>query len=259
METSATVLSAQRVSKNYRGFQALRDVNLDVRQGSIHGVIGPNGAGKTTLMHVLTCTVRPSQGRVRLDGQDITGCTPARVAELGLVRSFQICAVFPHLTVLQNVRLALQRVEGGGFAFWAPASRLSHLDGRAMELLHDVGLDALSGLPAAQLSYGRKRALEFATTLAAQPRVLLLDEPMAGLGAEEIPRLAALIRKFAQGRTIVMVEHHLPAIAALCNTVTVLNRGQVLLTGTYEEVARHEHVRSAYLGKGHLAAQGGKA
>ncbi|MFS8978939.1 ABC transporter ATP-binding protein [Cupriavidus necator] len=254
METGTTVLSAQKVSKNYKGFQALRNVDLDVRQGSIHGVIGPNGAGKTTLMNVLTCTVRPSQGRVCLDGKDVTGHPAAQVAELGLVRSFQICAVFPHLTVLQNVRLALQRVKGGSFAFWAHSKALRHLDERAMALLHDVGLDTFAKRPAAQLSYGRKRALEFATTLAADPRVLLLDEPMAGLGVEEIPRLAALIRRFADGRTVVLVEHHLPAIAELCDRVTVLNRGQVLITGTYNDVARHDEVRRAYLGRGTLVS-----
>ena len=258
METSTAVLSAQKVSKNYKGFQALRNVDLDVRQGSIHGVIGPNGAGKTTLMNVLTCTVRPSQGRVCLDGRDVTGQPAAQVAELGLVRSFQICAIFPNLTVLQNVRLALQRVKGGTFAFWTHSKTLRHLDELAMELLRDVGLDAMCKRPAAELSYGRKRALEFATTLATEPRVLLLDEPMAGLGVEEIPRLAALIRKFAHGRTVVLVEHHLPAIAELCDRVTVLNRGEVLVTGAYEDVAQHEDVRRAYLGRGTLGSAGAK-
>ena len=258
METSTIVLSAQKVSKNYKGFQALRNVALDVRQGSIHGVIGPNGAGKSTLMYVLTCTVPPCQGRVCLNGNDVTGYPAARVAQLGLVRSFQICAVFPKLTALQNVRLALQRVEGGSFAFWAHSKALNRFDERAMALLRDVGLENLANLQASQLSYGRKRALEFATTLAADPRVLLLDEPMAGLGVEEIPRVAALIRSFADGRTVVLVEHHLPAIAELCDRVTVLNRGEVLITGAYDEVAKHDDVRRAYLGRGTLASGGAK-
>jgi len=249
METEAA-LSANAVSKSFKGFRALHEVDLRVRQGSIHGIIGPNGAGKTTLMHVLTCTIRPTHGRIHLGSTDITGLSPAKVAKLGLVRSFQICAVFPQLSVLQNVRLALQRRQQGNYSFWSSNRLLKVLDDEAMALLEDVGLAAWCRHSAEQLSYGRKRALEFATTLAADPRVLLLDEPMAGLGAEEIPRLAELIRRFSSGRTVVMVEHHLPAVSELCDTVTAMSRGSVLATGTYAEVAAHEAVRSSYLGKG---------
>jgi branched-chain amino acid transport system ATP-binding protein len=250
MADTGCILSAEKVGKTFKGFRALHDVDLRVREGSIHGLIGPNGAGKTTLLNVLTSTLVPSTGQVRLRGLDITGRTPSQVAQLGLVRSFQICAVFPHMTVLQNVRLAIHRQKGGTYAFWAPASRLGALDERAMTLLESVGLQDMASRNAAELSYGRKRALEFATTLAAEPHVLLLDEPMAGLGIEEIPRLATLIREFSRDRTIVLVEHHLPAVAELCDWVTVLNRGEVLAEGRYEEVAALDSVRAAYLGKG---------
>jgi branched-chain amino acid transport system ATP-binding protein len=247
------VLRAEKVGKVFKGFRALHDVNIDIHQGSVHGVIGPNGAGKSTLLHILTSTVRPTDGRVKLNGIDITGRSPASVAEMGLVRSFQICAVFPHLTALQNVRLALQRVEGGTFAFWSSAKKLRSSDERCMGLLAKVGLQDAWDRTAAELSYGRKRALEFATTLAADPQVLLLDEPMAGLGVEEIPRLVSLIKQFSEGRTVVIVEHHLPAVAELCETVTVMNRGEVLARGSYAEVANLAAVRDAYLGKGRTA------
>jgi len=250
MEDTRCILSAENVAKTFKGFRALHDVNLGVRKGSIHGLIGPNGAGKTTLLNVLTSTLAPTTGRVRFGGVDITGRTPSQVAQMGLVRSFQICAVFPHMTVLQNVRLAIHRREGDTYAFWAPASRLRAFDERAMTLLETVGLQDMASRNAAELSYGRKRALEFATTLAADPQVLLLDEPMAGLGIEEIPRLVNLIREFARGRTIVLVEHHLPVVAELCDQVTVLNRGEVLAEGPYAEVAALDSVRAAYLGKG---------
>jgi branched-chain amino acid transport system ATP-binding protein len=254
MADSGCILAAEKVGRTFKGFRALHDVDLRVREGSIHGLIGPNGAGKTTLLNVLTSTLAPTTGRVRLRDVDITGRTPSQVAQMGLVRSFQICAVFPHMTVLQNVRLAIQRREGGAYAFWAPASRLRRLDDRAMALLESVGLQDMASRNAAELSYGRKRALEFATTLAAEPHVLLLDEPMAGLGIEEIPRLVALIREFARGRTIVLVEHHLPAVEELCDSVTVLNRGEVLAEGPYAEVAQLDSVRAAYLGKGRQPA-----
>jgi len=254
MADAEYVLSADKVGKTFKGFRALYQVNLKVRAGSIHGLIGPNGAGKSTLLNVLTSTLRPTVGRVQLREVDITGFTPAKVAEMGLVRSFQICAVFPHMTLLQNVRLALQRLQGKTFAFWSPRSRLDALNDRAMSLLQQVGLEGMADRNAAQLSYGRKRALEFATTLAADPQVLLLDEPMAGLGIEEIPRLVSLIQEFGKGRTVVLVEHHLPAVAELCDRVTVLNRGEVLAEGSYDEVATLESVREAYLGKGRLAS-----
>lgn len=250
MADTGCILSAEKVGKTFKGFRALHDVNLGVRKGSIHGLIGPNGAGKTTLLNVLTSTLAPTTGRVRFGDLDITGRTPSQVAQMGLVRSFQICAVFPHMTVLQNVRLAIHRREGDTYAFWAPASRLRALDERAMTLLGSVGLQDMASRNAAELSYGRKRALEFATTLAAEPQVLLLDEPMAGLGIEEIPRLVTLIREFSRARTIVLVEHHLPAVAELCDRVTVLNRGEVLAEGPYAEVAALDSVRAAYLGKG---------
>jgi branched-chain amino acid transport system ATP-binding protein len=255
-EAAEFVLDAEHVGKTFKGFRALHDVNLRVRKGSIHGLIGPNGAGKTTLLNLLTSTLIPTTGRVKLAGVDIAGRTPSQVAQMGLVRSFQICAVFPHMTVLQNVRLAIHRKEGGTFAFWAPASRLRRLDERAMSLLKSVGLGDMATRKAAELSYGRKRALEFATTLATEPNVLLLDEPMAGLGIEEIPRLVALIREFSPGRTIVLVEHHLPAVAELCDSVTVLNRGEVLAGGSYQEVAALDSVLAAYLGKGRQPASG---
>ncbi|MFB9969063.1 ABC transporter ATP-binding protein [Pseudoroseomonas cervicalis] len=236
------------MTKEFLGFVAVGDVSLKVRRGSIHGLIGPNGAGKTTCFNLLTKFLPPTRGSIRFDGRDITRLKPAEVARLGLVRSFQISAVFPHLSVLENVRVALQRARGGSFDFWRSDRLLQRYDARARELLEDVGLAAYAQLPAGQLPYGRKRALEIATTLALDPVMMLLDEPTAGMTAEDVDRIVALVKRVAEGRTVLMVEHNLKVVEGLCDTITVLTRGRVLAEGSYAEVSRNPEVIAAYLG-----------
>jgi len=246
-----TVLETEDLTKDFAGFVAVRAVNLRVARGSIHAMIGPNGAGKTTCFNLLSKFLKPTRGRIIFDGRDITALKPADVAQLGLVRSFQISAVFPHLTVLENVRIALQRRRGASFDFWRSKRVLHALDMRAMALLADVGLDEFANALAVELPYGRKRALEIATTLALDPALLLLDEPMAGMGHEDIKRISALIKTIAVTRTVLMVEHNLSVVADLCDRITVLTRGQVLAEGDYATVSAYPAVREAYLGTGH--------
>ncbi|EFH10892.1 ABC transporter ATP-binding protein [Pseudoroseomonas cervicalis] len=243
-----SILETDGMTKEFLGFVAVGDVSLKVRRGSIHGLIGPNGAGKTTCFNLLTKFLPPTRGSIRFDGRDITRLKPAEVARLGLVRSFQISAVFPHLSVLENVRVALQRARGGSFDFWRSDRLLQRYDARARELLEDVGLAAYAQLPAGQLPYGRKRALEIATTLALDPVMMLLDEPTAGMTAEDVDRIVALVKRVAEGRTVLMVEHNLKVVEGLCDTITVLTRGRVLAEGSYAEVSRNPEVIAAYLG-----------
>jgi branched-chain amino acid transport system ATP-binding protein len=245
------ILVTERLGKSFGDFAAVSDVNLRVRRGSIHALIGPNGAGKTTCFNMLTKFVSPSFGRILFNGRDITATRPADVARLGLARSFQISAIFPHLTALENVRVALQRQRGESFDFWRSKSALTPLNGRALQLLDEVGLADLSDSVAVEISYGRKRALEIATTLALDPEMLLLDEPMAGLGHEDIDRIAALIRRVSVQRTILMVEHNLQVVADLCDRITVLTRGRVLAEGDYKTVSENDEVKQAYMGVGH--------
>lgn len=242
------ILAAEGLTKEFRGFAAVRDVNLKVRAGTIHALIGPNGAGKTTVFNLLTRFLPATRGRILYRGEDIGWVPPARVAQRGLVRSFQISAVFPHLTVLDNVRVALQRPRGLATQWWRPMASLRSLDDRAMDLLGAVQLADKAHLKAGELSYGRKRALELATTLALDPQVLLLDEPMAGMGHEDIAHVAALIRQVATGRTVLMVEHNLQVVSQLSDTITVLARGEILAEGTYGEVSADPQVREAYMG-----------
>lgn len=249
--TQELVLQTRGLTKEFRGFVAVKSVDLSIRRHSIHALIGPNGAGKTTCFNLLTKFLRPTTGTILYQGKDITQLKPAQVAQLGLVRSFQISAVFPNLTALQNVRIALQRARGRSFDFWRSAKVLDALNARALELLEDVGLGGLSHLRAAELPYGRKRALELATTLALEPQTLLLDEPMAGMGHEDIGRIAALIRKISAGRTIVMVEHNLSVVAELCDRITVLARGEILAEGDYATVSQNRDVATAYMGTAH--------
>src|SRR5205814_8057895 len=218
-------------------------------------LIGPNGAGKTTCFNLLTKFLRPSAGQILYKGQDITAMAPADVARLGLVRSFQISAVFPHLTALENVRVALQRQHGSSFDFWRSKGVLDRFNGRAHELLNDVGLSEFANTPAVEMPYGRKRALEIATTLALDPDMLLLDEPMAGMGHEDIDRISALIKSVAAERTVLMVEHNLSVVANLSHRITVLTRGRVLAEGDYKTVSAHPLVREAYLGVGHASSR----
>jgi len=245
------LLSTERLTKEFAGFVAVRDVNLQVKRGTIHALIGPNGAGKTTCFNLLTKFLTPTSGRILYKGQDISASRPAAVARLGLVRSFQISAVFPHLTGLQNVRIALQRGRGESFDFWRSKHNLEALNPRAMALLDEVGLSAFAKTAAIEMPYGRKRALELATTLALDPDMMLLDEPMAGMGQEDIARIAALIRRVAKNRTILMVEHNLGVVADLSDRITVLTRGQILAEGDYATIAKNPEVRQAYMGSDH--------
>ena len=245
------ILVTERLGKAFGDFAAVSDVNLRVKRGSIHALIGPNGAGKTTCFNMLTKFVRPTSGRIFFNNRDITAVRPADVARLGLVRSFQISAVFPHLTALENVRVALQRHRGDSFDFWRSKKVLTPLNERAMALLDDVELADWAGSIAVEISYGRKRALEIATTLALDPEMLLLDEPMAGMGHEDIDRIAALIRRVSANRTILMVEHNLQVVANLSDRITVLTRGRVLAEGDYRSVSENAEVKQAYLGVGH--------
>jgi branched-chain amino acid transport system ATP-binding protein len=242
------ILETQGLCKEFMGFAAVQDVNLSIRRGSVHALIGPNGAGKTTVFNLLTGFLRPTAGTIRFDGVDITGESPVRAARRGMVRSFQISATFPHLTVLENVRIALQSKRGGSFEFWRSASALASLNDRAEELIDAVGLTGFSATPAVELPYGRKRALEIATTLALDPQMMLLDEPTAGMGHEDVERIAALIKRVAADRTVLMVEHNLSVVSTLSDHITVLARGEILAQGDYAAVSKNPDVVQAYMG-----------
>lgn len=242
------VLKAHGLTKTFGGFAAVKDFDLSVRRGSIHALIGPNGAGKTTCFNLLTKTLVPTKGRIFFDGEDISTLSTAQVARRGLVRSFQISATFPNLTALENVRVALQSSYGTAYQFWRSLRAVAPLNRRAKELLEQVGLAASANVIAAELSYGKKRALEIATTLALEPRVMLLDEPTAGMGHEDIEPISELIRSAAVGRTILLVEHNLSVVSTLCDRITVLQHGQLLAEGNYAEVSKNPAVVSAYMG-----------
>lgn len=242
------VLSARGLRRDFGGFTAVKDVDLDVHHARVHALIGPNGAGKTTVFNLLTKFLQPTHGTITLLGTDITKTPPDKVARMGLVRSFQISAVFPHLSVLDNVRVALQRPNHLATQFWKPLSSLNSLNARADELISMVGLERWRNGMAADLSYGRKRALEIATTLALDPKVLLLDEPMAGMGQEDVGVIARLITDLSKDRAILMVEHNLNVVADICHHVTVLQRGEILAEGDYATVSNNEQVRVAYMG-----------
>lgn len=242
------VLSARGLRRDFGGFTAVKDVDLDVHHARVHALIGPNGAGKTTVFNLLTKFLQPTHGTITLMGEDITNTPPDKVARMGLVRSFQISAVFPHLTVLDNVRVALQRPNGLAFQFWKPLSALEALNAKADRLIRAVGLEKERNSVAADLSYGRKRVLEIATTLALDPKVLLLDEPMAGMGHEDVGMVAEIIHEVARERAVLMVEHNLSVVETLCHHVTVLQRGEILAEGDYATVAEDPRVRIAYMG-----------
>ena len=245
------ILETEGLTKEFRGFVALLDVNLRIRRGTIHALIGPNGAGKTTCFNLLTKFMTPTRGRITFKGRDITAAKPAEIARFGLVRSFQISAVFPHLTVLENVRVGLQRQRGTSFDFWRPQSVLGCFNRRAMELIDAVGLSGFADSIAVELPYGRKRALELATTLGRDPETMPLDEPTAGMGHEDIDRITALIKQVSAGRTVFMVEHNLSVVANLCDVISVLVRGEILAEGDYAAVSRNPEVIQAYLGTPH--------
>lgn len=242
------VLEARKVSKNFGGFHAVKNVDLAVREGSIHALIGPNGAGKTTLFGLLTRFHSASAGSIFLEGEDITSLGPAEVALRGLCRSFQISSVFPGLSLRQNVRIALQRRHGSSHQFWRPARILHRFDAEADALLERVGLLPHADRLCSEVSYGQRRALEIATTMAMDPKVLLLDEPIAGMASGDIPVIVELIRSVARGRTVLMVEHNLSVVESLCDKVTVLVRGEVMAEGSYAQIRDNAAVREAYIG-----------
>lgn len=242
------IIEARGLSKQFMGFLAVHDVDLRVRRHSIHALIGPNGAGKTTTFNLLTRFLTPSSGTILYNGEDITTLKPAQVARKGMVRSFQISAVFPRMTVAENVRIALQRTLGTSYHFWRSHHSLDVLDEGVEQLLEAVGLKDYRRHNASELPYGRKRALELATTLALEPEMLLLDEPTSGLGHEDVDRIAELIQSVAKDRTVLMVEHNLSVVARLSNIITVLARGQVLCEGDYDTVSKDPRVVEAYIG-----------
>jgi branched-chain amino acid transport system ATP-binding protein len=246
--SSSYILETTDLTKEFKGFVAVNKVNLRVQRGHIHALIGPNGAGKTTCFNLLTKFLQPTSGSIVFDGADITREAPAAIARRGVIRSFQISAVFPHLSVLENVRVALQRALGTSFHFWRPESSLSSLDAKALELLAEVDLAPYAHLPAVELSYGRKRALEIATTLAMAPQLMLLDEPTQGMGIEDVDRIRQLIKKVSANRTILMVEHNMSVVSSIADTITVLQRGALLAEGPYAEVSKNPQVVEAYMG-----------
>ncbi len=246
--TADCILETHGLSKEFKGFVAVADVSLRVQRGTIHALIGPNGAGKTTVFNLVTRFLNPTVGSILFNGEDITREKPAQVARRGMVRSFQISATFPHLTVLENVRIALQRKLGIAYQFWRSQTVLERLNDQALELLERVDLGDFADYVTIELPYGRKRALEIATTLALDPELMLLDEPTQGMGHEDVGRVTALIRKVAVTRTVLMVEHNMSVIADLSDVITVLQRGAVLAEGTYETVSKDPRVLEAYVG-----------
>ena len=245
---SDVVLETRRLTKEFKGFVAVNNVSLRVQRGHIHALIGPNGAGKTTCFNLLTKFLVPSSGQILFNNRDITAARPPQIARQGIIRSFQISAVFPHLTVLENVRIGLQRPLGNSFYFWQSEKSLASLNARAMELLVQVDLDKFADTMTVDLPYGRKRALEIATTLAMEPELMLLDEPTQGMGHEDVSRVTELIRKVSAGRTILMVEHNMSVIAGISDRISVLQHGGLLAEGTYAEVSNNPQVMEAYMG-----------
>jgi branched-chain amino acid transport system ATP-binding protein len=250
------ILETRNLTKEFKGFVAVDKVDLKVRRGTIHALIGPNGAGKTTCFNLLTKFLEPTAGQILFEGRDITAETPAHIARRGIIRSFQISSVFPHLSVLENVRVALQRERQTSFHFWRSERHLDSLNDRVMALLREVDLEDYASSTAVELSYGRKRALEIATTLAMDPKLMLLDEPTQGMGLEDVDRTRKLIKKVAAQRTVLMVEHNMSVVASLADIITVLQRGATLAEGPYEQVSANPDVIEAYMGTAHSELQG---
>ena len=246
--TDDFILKTNELVKEFKGFVAVSGVNLSVKRGQIHALIGPNGAGKTTVFNLLTKFHIPTSGQILFNGKDITQSKPAQIARQGIVRSFQISATFPHLTVMENVRIALQRATGTSMHFWRSERILNQLNDRAMTLLDEVDLASMANLTAVELPYGRKRALEIATTLAMNPELMLLDEPTQGMGHEDVDRVTQLIKKVSANRTILMVEHNMNVVASIADTISVLQRGQIIAEGPYETVSKNPQVLEAYMG-----------
>jgi len=251
-----TILETRQLGKDFKGFSAVSGVDLQVRRGHIHALIGPNGAGKTTVFNLLTKFLRPSSGQIIFNGVDITHEKPAETARRGLVRSFQISSVFPHLSALENIRIALQRPLGNSFHFWKSKRTLDQLNERALALLETVDLALFADKPAVELPYGRKRALELATTLALEPEMMLLDEPTQGMGHEDVDRVTALIKRVSVNRTVLMVEHNMKVVSQIADRLTVLQRGRILAEGPYAEVSTNPQVVEAYMGSADAELQG---
>jgi branched-chain amino acid transport system ATP-binding protein len=250
------ILETRHLTKEFKGFTAVNDVNLQVQRGHIHALIGPNGAGKTTCFNLLTKFLIPTSGQILFNNRDITSLAPAEIARQGVIRSFQISAVFPHLTVMENVRIGLQRSLGTSYHFWKSEKTLTKLNDRAMELLAQVDLTSFADTVTVDLPYGRKRALEIATTLGMEPELMLLDEPTQGMGHEDVHRVQALIKKVSAGRTILMVEHNMSVVSGISDKISVLQRGAVLAEGTYAEVSKNPQVMEAYMGTADAALAG---
>jgi len=253
------ILETKRLTKEFRGFTAVNEVNLQIQRGHIHALIGPNGAGKTTCFNLLTKFLNPTSGQILFNGRDITTNKPAQIARQGIIRSFQISAVFPHMTVLENVRIGLQRALGSSFHFWKSNASLNRLNDRAMDLLAQVDLTEFAHTMTVDLPYGRKRALEIATTLAMEPEMMLLDEPTQGMGHEDVHRVTELIKKVSAGRTILMVEHNMKVVSGICDRISVLQRGAILAEGSYAEVAENPQVMEAYMGSTSAELEGAHA
>ena len=253
---SETILETRHLVKEFMGFVAVNDVSLRIKRYQIHALIGPNGAGKTTFFNLLTKFLHPTSGTILYNGIDITAEQPAETARRGLVRSFQISAVFPHMTALENVRVALQRKLPTSFHFWRSSRSLDTLNERAMQVLAEVGLQDVADALAVELPYGRKRALELATTLALEPELMLLDEPTQGMGHEDVARVTELIRKVGANRTILMVEHNMSVVSSIADTISVLQRGAVIAEGPYAEVSKNPQVVEAYMGSSTAELQG---
>ncbi|MDN2679174.1 ABC transporter ATP-binding protein [Janthinobacterium sp. SUN033] len=253
---SNVILETRNLTKEFKGFTAVSEVNLKVERGHIHALIGPNGAGKTTCFNLLTKFLVPTSGQILFNGKDITAAKPAQIARMGVIRSFQISAVFPHLSVLQNVRIGLQRQLGTSFHFWQSERALNQLNDRAMALLAEVDLTEFADTITVDMPYGRKRALEIATTLAMEPEMMLLDEPTQGMGHEDVHRVTELIKKVSAGRTILMVEHNMNVVSGICDKISVLQRGAMLAEGSYAEVSRNPQVMEAYMGTTHAELEG---
>lgn len=254
--TKDIILETRRLRKEFKGFMAVDDVDLQVQRGHIHALIGPNGAGKTTCFNLLTKFLVPTAGQILFNNRDITLAAPAQIARKGIIRSFQISAVFPHLTVMENVRIGLQSILGNSFHFWSSERTLSRLNDRAMALLAEVDLTEFADTITVDLPYGRKRALEIATTLGMEPELMLLDEPTQGMGHEDVHRVTELIKKASAGRTILMVEHNMNVVSGICDRISVLQRGVMLAEGSYQEVSSNPQVMEAYMGTTDGALEG---
>jgi len=250
------ILETKDLVKEFKGFVAVSNVNLKVKRGHIHALIGPNGAGKTTVFNLLTKFLIPTSGQILYNAEDITRQKSAQIARKGVIRSFQISATFPHLSVLENVRIGLQRELGTSFHFWKSETSLEGLTPKAMELLETVGLTEFANHTTVELPYGRKRALEIATTLAMDPQLMLLDEPTQGMGHEDVDRVTQLIKKVSANRTVLMVEHNMNVVARIADTISVLQRGQIIAEGPYEVVSKDPQVLEAYMGSSEVELQG---